>query len=103
MSGGNPLLNMMGGNNPMQAMMQNNPIFGLINMFRSGGDVGPVVQQLKNQNPEFGSALDSISGKNQNEVNSFIAQKAKERGVNLSQIANQIGMPEEVQARFGIK
>lgn len=95
---GNPLL----GNNPMMAMMQNNPIFGLINMFRNGGNVMPLVQQMKNQNSDFGNAIDAINGKNQNEVNDFIAQKAKEKGVDLSQIARQVNMPKDVAARFGI-
>lgn len=98
---GNPLLNMMGGNNPMAAMM-NSPIMGLVNMFRNGGNPMPFVQQMKSQNREFGEAIDAINGKNQDEVNNFLAQKAKERGIDLSQAARQINMPKDVAARFGI-
>lgn len=94
---GNPLVNMMG-----NAMMQNNPFFGLINMFKSGGNVMPFVNQMKKQNPQFGEAIDAINGKDQSQVNDFLAQKAKERGVDLSQVARQVNMPKDVAARFGI-
>lgn len=98
---GNPLLNMMGGNNPMAAMM-NSPIMGLVNMFRNGGNPMPFVQQMKSQNREFGEAIDAINGKSQDEFNDFLAQKAKEKGVDLRQFAGQIGMPTEIQKKFNI-
>lgn len=91
---GNPLIN----GNPMM----NNPLFGLINMFRGGSDVSPFINQMKQKNPEFGEAIDSINGKDQNEINNFISQKAKERGVDLKQIADMIGMPANVRKIYGI-
>lgn len=100
---GNPLLSMMGGNNPMANMMQNNPIMQMIHMMKNGGNPQALIQQMMGQNKEFGNVINSLNGKDQSQVNDMIANMAKEKGVDLSQLASQIGMPKEVASKFGIE
>lgn len=99
---GNPLLSMMNGNNPMANMMQNNPIFQMINMMKNGGNPQQLVQQMMGQNKEFGNIVNSLNGKDQNQVNEMIANMAKEKGVNLKELAKNIGMPKDVMKKFNI-
>lgn len=94
---GNPLMNM----NPMN-MMQNNPIMQLVNLFKNGGNAKSLVQQMMGMNSEFGNAINSINGKNQSQVNEMLANEAKKRGIDLSQVAKQIGMPPEIAKQYNI-
>lgn len=98
----NPLLSMMNGNNPMANMMQNNPIMQLVNLFKNGGNGKPIVQKMMGMNNEFCNAINSINGKNQSQVNEMLSNEAKKRGIDLSQVAKQIGMPPEIMKEFGI-
>lgn len=99
---GNPLVSMMGGNNPMAAMMQNNPIMQMVTMMKNGGNPQALVQQMMGQNKEFGNIVNSLNGKDQSQVNDMIAKMAKEKGVDLTQLANSIGMPADIQKKFNI-
>lgn len=100
---GNPLLSMMGGNNPMAAMMQNSPIGKMISLMKSGGNPQALVQQMMGQNKEFGDLINSLNGKDQSQVNDMIANMAKEKGVDLKQLATGLNMPPEVAKKFGIE
>lgn len=100
---GNPLLSMMNGNNPMAAMMQNNPIMQMVNMMRNGGNPQALVQQMMGQNKEFENLVNSLNGKDQSQVNDMIAKMAKEKGVDLKQLATGLNMPPEVAKKFGIE
>lgn len=93
---GNPLL---GG--PM-AMLQNSPIGKLISMMQAGQNPQALVQQLMNQNPDFANVVNSFNGKDQNQVNDMIANAAKQKGVDLKQLATQIGMPPDIARKYGI-
>lgn len=99
---GNPLLNMMSNGGPM-AMLQNSPIGQLISMFKGGGNPQAMIQQMMGQNPQFGDAINSLNGKDQNQINNFISQTAKEKGINLAELASSIGMPPEIAAKYGIE
>lgn len=95
---GNPLVNMMG-----NAMMQNNPLMQIVNMAKSGnGNPMQMIQQMAGQNPQMQQVMQMVSGKDQSQVNDMIAKMAQEKGVDLSQLANQIGMPADIQKKFGI-
>lgn len=97
---GNPLL----GNNPMMSMMQNNPLMQIINMAKSGkGNPMQLIQQFASQNPQMQQAMDMISGRNQSEINEIISKTAKERGVDLKQLADQLGIPESARKNMGIE
>lgn len=100
---GNPLLSMMGGNNPMVAMMQNNPIMQMVNMMKNGGNPQALIQQMMGQNKEFGNLVNSLNGKDQSQVNEMIANMAKEKGVNLGELAAGLKMPPEIAKKFGIE
>ncbi len=96
---GNPLLNMMGGNNPMM----NNPLMKIISMARNGsGNPMQMLQQFAGQNPQMQQIMNMVNGKDQNQMNEMIANTAKEKGVDLKQLANQIGMPPEIAKKYGI-
>lgn len=100
---GNPLLSMMGGNNPMTNMMQNNPIMQMINMMKNGGNPQALIQQMMGQNKEFGNVINSLNGKDQSQVNEMIAKIAKEKGVDLGQLAASLNMPPEIAKKFEIE
>lgn len=98
---GNPLLSMMGNGGPM-AMFQNSPIGQMISMMRNGQNPQALVQQMMNQNKDFGNLVNSLNGKDQSQINDIISKTAKERGVDLNQLAKEIGMPLEIAKNFGI-
>lgn len=99
----NPLMQMMGnamGNNPM---IQNNPIMKLVQVMKSGnGNPMQMVQQLATQNPQIKQILDMTNGKSRTEINQMINQMAQQKGINLSELATQIGMPEDIKKQYEI-
>lgn len=100
---GNPLMQMMGnamGNNPM---MQNNPIMQMISMLKNGGNPQQLIQQMVGSNPQMKQIMDTVSGKSQQEMSEYIKNAAQQRGVDLSQLAKNIGMPPEVASQYGIE
>lgn len=93
---GNPLL----GNNPMA----NNPLMQIINMAKNGkGNPMQLIQQMASQNPQMQQAMNMVSGHNQSEINEMISKTAKERGVDLKQLADQLGVPESARKQLGIE
>lgn len=104
MNNGNPLMQMMGnamgGGNPM---MQNNPIMRIVSMLKSGGNPQAIVQQMVGNNPHMKQIMDTVNGKSQQEMNEYIKKAAQQKGVDLSQLAQSIGMPPEVASRYGIE
>lgn len=100
---GNPLLSMMNGGNPMQTMMQNNPLMQAINMARNGGNPMALLQQMAGQNPQMKQIMDTVNGKSQREMNDYMKKAAQQKGIDLGQLAQSIGMPPEIAARYGIE
>lgn len=98
---GNPLLSMMGGNGPM-AILQNSPIGQMLSMMRNGQNPQALVQQMMGQNKDFGNLVNSLNGKDQSQINDMISKTAKERGIDLSSLAKQIGLPPDVAKKFNI-
>lgn len=99
----NPLMQMMGnamGNNPM---MQNNPIMQMISMLKNGGNPQAMIQQMAGSNPQMKQIMDTVNGKSQQEMNEYIKNAAQQRGVDLGQLAQSIGMPPEIMSRYGIE
>lgn len=103
MANGNPLLSMMGGDNPIQTMMQNNPLMQVINMAKNGGNPMQMLQQMAGQNPQMKQIMDMTNGKSPSEMGNMINQLAQQKGINVGDLARQLGMPEDVQERFGLK
>lgn len=99
----NPLMQMMGnamGNNPM---IQNNPIMQMISMLKNGGNPQQLIQQMVGSNPQMKQIMDTVSGKSQQEMSEYIKNAAQQRGVDLSQLAQSIGMPPEIMSKYGIE
>lgn len=99
----NPLMQMMGnamGNNPM---MQNNPIMQMISMLKNGENPQQLIQQMVGSNPQMKQIMDTVSGKSQQEMSEYIKNAAQQRGVDLNQLAKNIGMPPEVASQYGIE
>lgn len=95
----NPLMSMMGGNNPMM----NNPIMKLVQMMKSGGNPQAMLQQMAGQNPQLNQIIQMTQGKSQSEMSQYIKSAAQQRGVDLGQLASQIGMPPEIAQKYGIE
>lgn len=100
---GNPLLNMIGNGNPVQSMMQNNPLMQAINMARNGGNPIGLLQQMASQNPQMKQIMDTVNGKSQQEMNEYMKKAAQQKGIDLGQLAQSIGMPPEIATRYGIE
>ena len=68
-------------NNPMQ----------LLSMMR-GGNPQQILQQLIQQDPRVGQAMQMIQGKSPQELRQMAENLAKERGVDLNALMQQFGM-----------
>ena len=74
---------MMPMNNPMMAMMQ---------MMRAGQNPMQMLQRMAGQNPQAAQAMRLIQGKSPQQLRQIAENMAKERGVNLEQMAQQMGI-----------
>ena len=94
----NPLMQMMG-NSPM---MQNNPIMQLVGALKNGGNPQQMLQQMMGQNPQFKQIVDSVQNKSPQQMGEYVRNAAQQKGVDLKQLADQLGMPEDVRKSMGI-
>lgn len=74
-------------------MMVNNPIFALVQMIKGGGNPQQLIGQMVRQNPQIGQAMRLLEGKTQQQQMQVLRNIAQERGVDLGQLARQIGLP----------
>lgn len=72
--------------------MMNNPMIGLINLARSGGNPMTLIQQLAGRNPQMQQAYSMIQGKNPEQLKRMAENMAKERGMTVEQVAKNIGL-----------
>lgn len=100
---GNPLMQMIGNATSNNPMMQNNPIMQVISMLKNGGSPQQLIQQMAGSNPQMKQIMDTVSGKSQQEMNEYIKSAAQQRGVDLGQLAQSIGMPPEIMSKYGIE
>lgn len=80
-------------------MMQNNPFFQMINAVRNGQNPMPIL----NQNPQWQQRMGCLNGKNESQIIEMINSEAQQRGIDLSQLLLQIGAPQSVAEKLGIK
>lgn len=73
--------------------MPNNPIFALVQTIKGGGDPRPIFAQMMQQNPQVRQAMQLLEGKNPQQQLEMVRNMASERGVDLDQLAGQLGMP----------
>lgn len=72
--------------------MMNNPMIGLINLARSGGNPMALMQQMAGRNPRMQHAYSMIQGKTPEQLKQMAENMAKERGMTVEQIAKNIGL-----------
>lgn len=72
--------------------MQNNPLMQLMQFARGGGNPTQFINQMAGSNPVAANLAQSIQGKSPAQLRQMAENLAKERGVNLEDIARQIGV-----------
>lgn len=76
----------------MMPPMMNNPMMAMLQMARNGGNPMQMLQQMAGQNPQAAQAMRLIQGKNPQQLRQIAENMAKERGVDLDQMARQMGL-----------
>lgn len=72
--------------------MMQNPFVVLLQMSQRGQNIMPVLQQAARMNPQMGQAMRMIQGKNAEQLKQTAENMAKERGIDLEQVAQQMGI-----------
>lgn len=73
-------------------VMANNPIMAIMQVMRTGGNPMALMQQMAQTNPQMAQAMKMINGKNASELETMAKNLCKERGVNIEQVAQQLGL-----------
>ncbi|SCJ03365.1 Uncharacterised protein [uncultured Flavonifractor sp.] len=76
----------------MMPPMMNNPMMAMLQMARNGGNPMQMLQQMAGQNPQAAQAMRLIQGKKPQQLRQIAENMAKERGVDLNQMAHQMGI-----------
>ena len=79
-----PMQMPQGGNNPMAEMMQ---------VITSGRDPLPLIRQLAARDPRANMALQLMQGKSPGQIRTVVENMARERGVDLNQMMQTLGLP----------
>lgn len=64
----------------------------MLQMARNGGNPMQMLQQMAGQNPQAAQAMRLIQGKKPQQLRQIAENMAKERGVDLNQMAHQMGI-----------
>lgn len=75
---------------PMMPM--NNPLMVLMNATRGGGNPMQMLQKMAGGNPQVAQAMQIIQGKNPQQLRQMAMNMAKERGLNVNDIAGSMGV-----------
>lgn len=74
-------------------MMTNNPIMTLVNAMKSGGNPNAMLQQMAGSDPRIGQAMQMMQGKSPQQLRSMAENMARERGINIADLARGLGIP----------
>ena len=72
--------------------MNNNPLMVLMQFARSGGNPMQMLSQMAGRDPRAAQAMKLIQGKNPQQLRQTAENMAKEQGINLNDMAAQIGL-----------
>lgn len=72
--------------------MMNNPMMQLMTMLRGGMHPNMIMQQMARQNPQVAQIMRMTQGKSDKEMQTFVRNMAKERGVDLENLARSLGI-----------
>lgn len=67
-----------------------NPLMQLVQLVRSGGNPQNLLSQMAQQNPLAAQAMKMIEGKSPQQINQIAANMARERGVDINALTQQI-------------
>ena len=73
-------------------MMNNNPMNQIMNALRQGVNPNQIAMQLAQNNPSVRQAMQLVNGKTPAQVRDMAFQMAKQRGVDLYQLAQNMGI-----------
>lgn len=74
-------------------MLQSNPMMMLMQMVQRGQNPMQMLQQMAGNNPAAQQTLQMIQGKTPQQMRKVAENMAKERGINLRAMAQQMGLP----------
>lgn len=69
----------------------NNPLAALVQMLRGGGDPQQMLGRMMQQNPQLSQAMRLLEGKSQQQQMQLLENMARERGVDLGSLKQQLG------------
>ena len=72
--------------------MMNNPMMQIMGMLRGGVHPNMIIQQMARQNPQVAQMMRITQGKSDREMQVFVRNMAKERGVDLEDLARSLGI-----------
>lgn len=72
-------------------MMMNNPL-QLLRMIQRGGNPQQLIMQAAQQHPAVQQAMQFMNGKTPQQIQQEVQQMARQRGVDLNQLARQLGI-----------
>lgn len=72
--------------------MNNNPMNQIMNALQRGVNPNQIAMQLAQQNPAVQQAMQMVNGKTPEQVRDMAFQMAKQRGVDLYQLARNMGI-----------
>ena len=81
-------------NNPVQMLqgLMASPAGQIFAAFRRGGNPVQLMQQMAGSSPQIAQALQIISGKSPQQLQQIAANMARERGLDVSQIMQGLGL-----------
>lgn len=72
--------------------MNNNPLMMMTQLMRMGRNPMSLIQQMAGQDPRAAMALKMMQGKNGPQLEQLARNMAKERGVDLDSMIQQLGL-----------
>jgi len=73
-------------------MPMNNPLAIMTQMLRQGQNPMALLGQMSQQNPQVAQMMRMMQGKNSQQLSAMAQNMARERGVNLDALAQQLGL-----------
>lgn len=70
----------------------NNPLNLMMNILRRGGNPMSIAQQMANSNPQMRQFYNMVNGKSPAQLKQMAENMARERGVNINDVARQLGI-----------
>lgn len=73
-------------------MMQNNPMMQIMAAINSGRNPEALLQQMARTDPRVAQAMRMINGRSPQQLREMAENMAKERGVNIEDVARSLGI-----------